>query len=210
MTPSTTPKALGTALQLCDYTAAVLAQMVGVVQPYAGAQQPDYATHVGAHIRHIIEHYDTLVKAWDDAQKTSEASCSADYDARARNLQVEKSPREALRRIGLIDAVFGSHAELSEAAMQQCVLVFTRGGLSGEHNFCTPSTLAREIMFLNSHATHHFAIMQGYARERGQTLGAGVGKAPATVAHEQRLNSTQASSQSSSQIVSKAGSKVAA
>ena len=81
----------------------------------------------------------------------------------------------------------GSSAGLNESTMQQVVNVYTRGGLKGEYNFCTPSTLAREIMFLNSHATHHFAIMQGYARERGQTLGAGLGKAPATVAHEQRL-----------------------
>jgi len=71
--------------------------------------------------------------------------------------------------------------------MLQRVDVYTRGGLKGEHDFCTVSTLAREIMSLNSHATQHFAILQGYARARGQTLGSGVGKAAATVAHELRL-----------------------
>lgn len=113
---------------------------------------------------------------------------TADYDARERNMEVETNPLEAIRRVGLIDAALGRRSGLDDAAMLQIVHVYTRGGLKGEHNFCTPSTLAREIMFLNSHATHHFAIMQGYARERGQTLGAGVGKAPATVAHEQRVN----------------------
>jgi len=191
MTTTNTSNTLGTAKQLGDYTAAVLAQMVSVVQPYVGAKQSDYAAHVGAHIRHIIEHYDALVKAWAAVQDKPGASCQADYDARARNLEVEANPLEAIRRIGLIDAAFGSSAGLTEAAMQHCVLVYTRGGLKGEHNFCTASSLAREIMFLNSHTTHHFAIMQGYARERGQTLGAGVGKAPATVAHEQRLNKSQ-------------------
>jgi len=67
--------------------------------------------------------------------------------------------------------------------MLQRVDVYTPGGLKGQHNFCTASTLVREIMFLNSHATHHFAILQGYARERGQTFGSGVGTAPATVAN---------------------------
>ena len=177
MTTSTTPSTLGTAAQLCNYTSAVLAQMVSVIQPYLGALQPDYAAHVGAHTRHIIEHYDTLVNAWAATQKSPRAACQADYDARERNMDIETKPLEAMRRIVSI-----------EAAMLHSVQVFTRGGLKGEHNFCTPSTLAREIMFLNSHATHHFAIMQGYARERGQTLGAGVGKAPATVAHEQRAN----------------------
>jgi hypothetical protein len=187
MTNSNTSNTLGTASQLCDYTTAVLAQMISVIQPYVAAQRPDYTAHVGAHTRHIIEHYDTLVHAWAVVQKTSASVCQADYDARERNMQVETNPLEALRRIGLIDAALGGSSGLDEAAMQHSVLVFTRGGLSGEHNFCTQSTLAREIMFLNSHATHHFAIMQGYARERGQTLGAGVGKAPATVAHEQRV-----------------------
>lgn len=191
MTTNSVSNGLGTAKQLCDYTAAVLAQMVSVIQPYVGAKESDYAAHVGAHIRHIIEHYDTLVIALASAQVAAGAACQADYDARPRNLEVETHPSEAIRRIGLIDAAFGSSADLSESAMQQCVLVYTRGGLKGEHNFCTSSTLAREIMFLNSHATHHFAIMQGYARERGQSLGAGVGKAPATVAHEQRLNKSQ-------------------
>lgn len=179
---------LGNAKQLCDYTAAVLVQMVSVVQPYVGVQQPDYATHVGAHTRHIIEHYDTLVKAWGTVQANPGVACQADYDARERNMEVETNPLVAIRRIGLIDAALGSRSGLSEADMLHIVHVYVRGGLQGEHNFCTPSTLAREIMFLNSHATHHFAIMQGYARERGQTLGAGVGKAPATVAHEQRVN----------------------
>jgi hypothetical protein len=192
MTTSNTSNtlALGTAAQLCDYTAAVLAQMRSVVQPYVGAQQPDYAAHVGAHTRHIIEHYDTLVKAWGTVQKTPGVACHADYDARERNMAVETNPLEAIRRIGLIDAALGSGSGLNEADMLHTVHVYVRGGLQGEHNFCTPSTLAREIMFLNSHATHHFAIMQGYARERGQTLGAGVGKAPATVAYEQRANNT--------------------
>lgn len=191
MTTDNTSNSLGTATQLCDYTAAVLTQMVSVIQPYLGAKQSAYAAHVGAHILHIIEHYDTLVKAWAAVQDRPEARCQADYDARERNLRVEANPLESIRRVGLIDAAFGSSAGLNKAAMQHCVLVYTCGGLTGEHNFCTRSSLAREIMFLNSHVTHHFAIMQGYARDRGQTLGAGVGKAPAAVAYEQRLHKTQ-------------------
>jgi hypothetical protein len=187
MTTSQSPNTLGTAVQLCNYTQAVLTQMVSMIQPYLGAQQPDYAAHVGAHMRHIIEHYNTLVNAWAAVQMNPLAIAKADYDARERNLEVEVNPHEAIRRIGLIEAACGGSSGLDEAAMLHSVQVFTRGGLQGEHNFCTLSTLAREMTFLNSHATHHFAIMQGYARERGQTLGAGVGRAPATVAHEQRL-----------------------
>lgn len=191
MTASNSPSTLGTAAQLCQYTQAVLAQMVSVIQPYVGSQQPHYAAHVGAHMRHIIEHYDTLVNSWVVDQYNPLATGKADYDARERNLEVETNPHEAIRRIGLIEAAFGDSSGLDEIVMQRSVQIFTRGGMQGEHSFCTWSTLAREIMFLNSHATHHFAIMQGYARERGQTLGASIGKAPATVAHEQRLAQSQ-------------------
>ena len=193
MTTSNPPNTLGTAAQLCGYTAAVLAQMVSVIQPYVGARASDYAVHVGAHMRHIIEHYDTLVNALSAVETGAQATCITDYDARERNPEVEANPLEAIKRISLIETALGLAAGLDEVAMLRKVDVHTRGGLKGEHNFCTLSTLARELMFLNSHATHHFAIVQGYARERGQTLGAGVGKAPATVAHEEQLHKSQVS-----------------
>jgi hypothetical protein len=179
--------ASGTVAQLCDYTSAILGQMTSVVEPYVGLRSADYAEHVGAHMRHIIEHYDTLVRAIQALQAGATTICKADYDARERNLEVEANPLEAIRRIGLIAATFGSGSGMKTQDMAQPVQVHVRGGLNGEHDFCTLSSVARELMFLNSHATHHFAILQGYAKARGQTLGAGFGKAPATVAYEQQL-----------------------
>jgi hypothetical protein len=188
-TPSSQP--LGTAAQLCDYTSAILGQMTPVIESYVGQRASDYAEHVGAHMRHIIEHYDALLKSVTVLQTGTTTVCKVDYDARERNLEVEANPLEAIRRIKRIAATFGSDSGMQASDMAQVVQVHVRGGLNGEHDFCTLSSVARELMFLNSHATHHFAILQGYARERGQTLGAGVGKAPATVAHEQRLNKSK-------------------
>ena len=188
---SDTNQTAGTATQLCDYTSAILDQMSQVIQPYITSQSGDYAAHVGAHMRHIIEHYDTLVHAFQSLKTGSVAVGRADYDARERNLEVETNPLEAIRRIGLIADTFGSNSRLETYDMGCTVEVHTRGGLNGEHDFCTPSNFARELMFLNSHATHHFAILQGYAKERGQTLGAGFGKAPATVAYEKQLQNQE-------------------
>ena len=143
MTNNNTLDQLGTAKQLCDYTAAVLAQMLSVIQPYVGVRHSDYAAHVGAHTRHIIEHYDTLAKALNVTKSDPQAMCTADYDARERNLEIETNPLEAIRRIGWIDAALGSRSGLDDAAVLQIVHVYIRGGLSGEHNFCAPSTLAR-------------------------------------------------------------------
>ena len=184
---SYTNRAAGTATQLCDYTSAILGQMSQVIQPYVSSQSGDYAAHVGAHMRHIIEHYDALVQAFKSWKAGAELRCHADYDARERNLEVETNPLEAIRRIGLIVEIFGSNSGMKRSDMECVVEVYIRGGLNGEYDFCTQSSVARELMFLNSHATHHFAILQGYAKQRGQTLGAGFGRAPATVAYEKQL-----------------------
>lgn len=180
----------GTAAQLCAYTGDILMQMAGIVQPYMGARKPAYQEHVGAHLRHIIEHFGALAGALAGAPEGVPATPGAttakcyvvDYDARARNIQIETDPVVALEHIAMLKRAF---AALGEPAMALPVEVHTRGGLQGQHNFVTFSSVARELMFLNSHATHHFAIVQGYAHQRGESLGDGFGKAPATVAHEQ-------------------------
>ena len=125
MTISATPNQLGTPKQLCDYTTAVLAQMLSVIQPYVGAKQADYAAHVGAHTRHIIEHYDTLAKALNAAKSDPQAMCTADYDARERNLEVEANPLEAIRRVGLIDAALGSRSTVANSPSASALCIVT-------------------------------------------------------------------------------------
>jgi hypothetical protein len=173
----------GSGAQLCAYTGEVLSQMASVVQPYVGSRSNTYGEHVGAHLRHIIEHFDTLAHALACAEFCSNRACVVDYDARQRDPRLEADPAVALNCIALLQRAFEA---ITDPLMERSVDVHTRGGLQGQHNFSTRSSVARELMFLNSHATHHFAILQGYARQRGETLGAGIGKAPATVAYEQR------------------------
>jgi hypothetical protein len=174
---------IGTATQLSKYTHAVLTQMASVVQPHLDKADQTYAMHLGAHMRHIIEHYDTLANALAVSDVATTRPYVADYDARERNLAVETMPEVAMERIHKLMRVL---TDLSTTTMERSVEVHTRGGLLGELDFKTGSSVARELMFLNSHATHHFAVLQAYAHQRGETLGAGVGKAPATVAHERK------------------------
>lgn len=173
----------GTAAQLCTYTGDIFLQMASVAKPYLGPRMPSYRDHIGAHLRHIIEHYGALAHALATSNLCSDVVCTVDYDARKRNVHIETDPAVALDHIALLKRAF---EVLDLSLMAQAVEVHTRGGLQGEQNFITVSSVARELMFLNSHATHHFAIVQGYAHQRGETLGDSFGKAPATVAHEQR------------------------
>lgn len=170
--------------QLCAYTCDIFLQMQSIVKPYVGPRTQSYREHVGAHLRHIIEHYETLARVLTGPVFIGDQLYAVDYDARERNIQIETEPVVALNRITWLCDAF---ADLGKLQLEYPVEVHLRGGLQGEYNFISRSTVAREVMFLNSHATHHFAIMQGYAHQRGETLGAGLGKAPATVAHEQQL-----------------------
>lgn len=181
----------GTAAQLCTYTGAVFSQMESVTKPYLGPRMGVYREHIGAHLRHIIEHYGAFAHALATSERCSDLVCTVDYDARERNIHIETDPAVALDQIAVLKRRFEA---LDLPQMAQAVEVHTRGGLQGEQNFITLSSVARELMFLNSHSTHHFAIVQGYAHQRGETLGDGFGKAPSTVAHEQRqkLNVTGA------------------
>ena len=180
----------GTADQLCAYTGAVLGQMADIAAPYAhtAADAATYPTQVGPHLRHTIEHYETLARVVGQLQAggAADADTVTDYDARERDSQLETDPQLALARIARLTALLGQPGAVPTDTLLVTVRVLTRGGLQGEHNFITPSTVGRELMFLNSHATHHFAIVQGYLGAQGQTLGAGLGKAPATVAYEQQ------------------------
>ena len=51
----------------------------------------------------------------------------------------------------------------------------------------TPSTVARELRFLASHTTHHFAIMRVLLADAGVRVPAGFGLAPATQRHREQL-----------------------
>lgn len=63
------------------------------------------------------------------------------------------------------------------------VVVQLRGGLDGEDNFISFSSLARELLFLASHAVHHYAVIKMHCAAQGISLGEDFGKAPSTVRH---------------------------
>ena len=175
MTTVTSPYAA-----LLAYCRDVLSQTADVVAQHVHFSSP-FSAHIGPHVRHIIEHFDALQKALGDGQ----APVLLDYDARARDIRMETDPAFALSSLhGLQQWLAGP--DWMDASFGLPLAVYLRGGLQGEHNFVTQSTVGRELTFLASHAVHHFAILQGYARQEGRSLGPGLGKAPATLAFESR------------------------
>lgn len=158
------------------FNQALLAQALALAALHETPGVPAYAKPVGAHLRHVIEHYEALL--------TPEMDGIVDYDARRRDAALEASPRLAqLRLIALQRRL--EHVALD---LQQPLTVRGLAGLGGEVAFALPSSLGRELVFVASHAVHHFALLVPHLRQHGLPLpGEGFGIAPATLAHARQL-----------------------
>jgi hypothetical protein len=158
---------------LLAFNQQVLDQALALVALHAELGGPCYAGPVGSHLRHVIEHYDALLFP----AQTGEV----DYDSRARNRELETQPTLAARRL---QALAQCLQDLPGAWLNGSVRVRGVAGTAGEFAFAAPSSLARELAFVASHAVHHFALLKTHCQALGIPTPADFGKAPATVAHE--------------------------
>lgn len=127
---------------------------------------------IGAHLRHVLDHYDSLLAG---AQ-----SGVVDYDARRRDEALETSRTRAAARI---DEVLAALRRLDRAACASPLAVHmdcAAGGARVPHG----STLGRELQFLASHTVHHYAVIGLVMASRGLVVDRDFGVAPSTLEHE--------------------------
>lgn len=151
---------------------------------------------IGAHNRHIIEHYDALINATQPTETTACAKLVIDYDARARNTQLEQHPEMAQSEIERVcaaltqcqlteqntrlkahDVKFQNNDLLQPIAMTTTIRCSTNVNTDSA---AINSTLQRELVFLHSHTTHHMAIIRILATALGHNVDKGFGKAAST------------------------------
>lgn len=169
----------GAAPSLLDFNQQVLDQALAVLGHFGAtgqAAKPALGGPVGAHLRHIVEHYAALVFP-------AEAGV-VDYDARPRERALESDPQLASSRLR---ALRQQLATWPAALLARSVRVRGQGGLLGDRGFEVSSTLGRELAFVASHAIHHFAALAAHAGALGVILPGDFGKAPSTVAHERAV-----------------------
>lgn len=171
---------------LLRFNRQVIDQALDLVAAHRVPGAPDYAYPVGAHLRHVIEHFEALL--------FPAVPGVVDYDARARDAELERSPLIAERRLERLREAL-SHG--GGASLTTAVQVHGQAGLGGEFHFSVPSTLGRELVFVASHAIHHFALLQAHCKQHGVPTGETFGKAPGTVAHERAQRPDPAAAPSS-------------
>lgn len=165
----------------------VIDQALDLVAAHQLPGAPDYAYPVGAHLRHVIEHFEALL--------FPAVPGVVDYDARARDSELERSPGLAQHRLHVLREAL---SQGSGVALTSAVQVHGQAGLGGEFRFTVSSTMGRELVFVASHAIHHFALLQAHCKQHGVSTGETFGKAPGTVAHDRSQRREPADSPRSS------------
>lgn len=127
---------------------------------------------VGAHVRHIFDHYDALF---------SDVSL-VNYDQRARSLEVETDLQAATAKLKQIVA------SLSAIEQDRSIEVLNTTNKLRSPAPCL-SSVARELNFLHSHTTHHMAIIRLLCLHLKLDVDANFGKAMSTQKFEQDVQS---------------------
>ena len=126
---------------------------------------------IGEHYRHHLEHVDLFLRG-------AQAGL-IDYDNRRRDASIATSVELAVKETHrLIDELEAMPSSLSETALR----VMQSSHIDGQRPLVM-SNLARELLFLNSHAVHHYAIISIALRLCGQNCDPTLGVMPSTLHH---------------------------
>ena len=125
---------------------------------------------VGAHVRHIIEHYISVLKN----------NVMVNYDDRQRNKELELIPASARAELDRICC----ELELVTTDSPLQVMCSTISELDPPP---AASSLSRELSFLHSHTTHHMAIIRLLSLNLGILVSPEFGKAASTKKFEKNV-----------------------
>ncbi|MBK8178034.1 MAG: DinB family protein [Planctomycetes bacterium] len=178
--------------QLVQRNTAFLAQALTLLESlspevYAAREAPFDRGGVGAHLRHVLDHYDAFLEG-------AEQGC-IDYDARRRDSATEAELEVARARLRRTLTRMEAFQARGDSADRPILVVMDAGGDSeapglplGE----TPpptrgaSSVGRELQYLIAHTVHHFALMAVALRLAGFEPHADFGVAPSTLRFEAR------------------------
>ena len=140
---------------------------------YTATEAPYYNSSIGAHTRHVLDHYSMFIAGLKIG--------TVDYEKRCRNPALENCRDHAKLAI---DHMTEQLQQLPDTNTPiRATLNIT---LSGD----TPaqaSTIGRELTFLYSHTTHHYSLIALIMRLMNKQVPCNMGYAPATLKHQNDL-----------------------
>ena len=140
-------------------------------QHYVADQSPIFLGTLGAHYRHLIEHYSCFLNALSDQELS--------FDSRPREAELENDIRLAKERI---KSICDDLALIDSGEIDNSLTVHDQ-----QSDAPIVSTIGRELLFLQAHTVHHHAIIGAMARRLGVQIQSGFGVAVSTQAFANQL-----------------------
>ena len=144
---------------------------------YARVVPAPYKASIGQHYRHILEHFQCLVRGLRSGE--------INYDSRERNPRLETEVTFAT--IATCDVLRAIKNYSEETLGRSCQVVH-----SVSYGATIPtsieSNLGREMAYCTGHAIHHYAIIRLICSELGIDVPAEFGFAPSTLKHMSALS----------------------
>lgn len=142
------------------------------LEHYQQVIKPHFTGSMGAHMRHILDHYLALQQGL--------SAQIIDYNRRHRDSDVALCPNSALLSWAQIKTWL---IDISCLDTQLSLTVVCETSLTASQNTTTTSTLGRELLFVSSHAIHHFSLLLVMNSLIGNESAANFGLAPATASY---------------------------
>ncbi len=163
---SQTKNLLQTNIDALDEGAALLALLKP--EHYTQGFKPAFHSTIGAHFRHVLEHYRCFIKQLND-----DSIC---YDSRERDQLLECDFDYANRTISELKV---SLVELESRDLDRVCQISDQ-----QASLPVATTIYRELLFLQSHTMHHYAIIGAMTRSFGAQPADDFGVAIATREHQ--------------------------
>jgi hypothetical protein len=117
-------------------------------EEYTVIISPNFMSSVGSHIRHIIDHYVAIMSGLE--------SELVDYDVRIRGSELESSPELALAKLDEIALWING---LGDDELNTMFTLSTEVSVTSQNIQQVQTSVARELVFVGSHAVHHYAMI---------------------------------------------------
>lgn len=138
---------------------------------YQKTDPPVYQSSIGKHMRHILDHYQSLIKYKDNR---------IDYDTRERDERIETDKTYATSVANQI--IENLNIFLTEPLLLgENIMVRSNEGEETQNKIWSESTIKREFQFLLSHTVHHYALIAIILRIEGYKPDKEFGVAPSTL-----------------------------
>jgi hypothetical protein len=155
-----------------DQAAALLREMDD--ETYSASPKCVSPHRVGGHLRHILEFYECFLNGIQ--------GCIVDYDARRRDLAIERSRTVALSTIENLRDRLSGLTNIDQDHRLRVRMEDAEG--SGVTHDLLESSVGRELQVLSSHTIHHFALIAFTLRVLGFSVDRSFGMAPSTLRYQ--------------------------